>query len=176
MHLGFLPQPTSCLSCLIRESGDSGAECKQGLREVKVPSPPSAAGSQPSIPPPALAVGRPHPLCWTGPYLASVGGRQAALLPLLERALQLLRRAQGLAERGVQAAQQCQAGRQAGQVVAAWHGGGLERAQGVPGGPLSPQPGSRVPWALPLPSPVSIAGSSSSDMYWASSSSSGRSQ
>lgn len=53
-------------------------------------------------------------------YLEAVGGGQAALLPEAEGRLQLLRGAQREGVGLVQATQQDQAGREAGQVVAAW--------------------------------------------------------
>lgn len=65
-------------------------------------------------------------------YLEAVGGRQAALLPEAKRALQLLRGAQGQGVGLGQATQQGQAGREAGQVVAAWDTrGGLWLRLGV---------------------------------------------
>lgn len=118
-------------------------------------------------------------------YLEAVGGGQAALLPEAEGGLQLLQGAQREGVGLVETTQQDQAGREAGQVVAAWDTrGGMRLRLGVSdlllpppllsqGAPAPPRQKGRV-WGS-SPSPVSKAGSSSSDMYSASSSSSGRS-
>lgn len=118
-------------------------------------------------------------------YLEAVGGGQAALLPEAEGGLQLLQGAQREGVGLVETTQQDQACREAGQVVAAWDTrGGMRLRLGVSdlllpppllsqGAPAPPRQKGRV-WGS-SPSPVSKAGSSSSDMYSASSSSSGRS-
>lgn len=60
------------------------------------------------------------PLDWRPRYLEAVRGGQAALLPEAEGALQLLGRAQRERVGLIQATQQGQAGREAGQVVTTW--------------------------------------------------------
>lgn len=69
-------------------------------------------------------------MVWRPCYLETVGGRQAALFPEAEGALQLLGGAQGKCVGLAQAAQQGQAGREAGQVVAAWDTGRMEGGVG----------------------------------------------
>lgn len=59
-------------------------------------------------------------MAWRPCYLEAVAGGQPALLPEAEGALQLLGGAQGEGVGLAQAAQQGQAGREGGQVVAAW--------------------------------------------------------